>query len=73
MLNQSLEKAIDIAGGVTALANAIGARQTLVSQWRMGHRPISPKWCLPIEDATSGQVTRYDLRPDIFGEPTQAA
>jgi DNA-binding transcriptional regulator YdaS (Cro superfamily) len=29
--------------------------------------------CLPIERATGGAVTRYDLRPDIFGDAPDGA
>lgn len=29
--------------------------------------------CKRIEEATEGQVTRYDLRPDVFGQPAKPA
>ena len=68
-----IEKAISLAGGVTALSRTLDTPQSFVSQWKSGDRPVPPRWCIPIEDATDGEVTRYELRPDIFGEPTQAA
>ena len=63
-----IEKAIDIFKTQTALAEAIGAKQPFVSQWVTGFRPVPPKFCRKIEEATNGQVTRYELRPDVFGE-----
>lgn len=32
-----------------------------------GHKKAGPKLAGAIERATSGAVTRYELRPDIFG------
>lgn len=32
-----------------------------------GHKTAGPKIASAIEYATDGAVTRYDLRPDIFG------
>lgn len=62
-----IERAVQAAGGVTALADAIGTAQSFVSQMKSGVRPIPPRWCIPIEEAAGGLVTRYDLRPDVFG------
>jgi hypothetical protein len=33
---------------------------------------IPPARCLPVEQALDGVVTRYQLRPDVFGEPPAA-
>ncbi|MBT2142714.1 MULTISPECIES: helix-turn-helix domain-containing protein [unclassified Rhodanobacter] len=65
-----LNKAIDHAGGVTALAEKLGVRQSVVSNWRTrGDDPRAPaERCIAIEQATDGAVTRYELRPDVFGE-----
>jgi DNA-binding transcriptional regulator YdaS (Cro superfamily) len=38
------------------------------------HKQAGPKLARAIEHATDGVVTRYDLRPDVFGEaPAQPA
>ncbi|WP_201096202.1 transcriptional regulator [Thiocystis minor] len=66
-----LEQAIASAGSQVALARQIGASQQMVSQWltqRNGR--VSPVYCRRIEEATG--VSRYDLRPDIFGPPPAA-
>ena len=58
--------AVEKAGGQAALALAIGVSPQLVWQWVNGRRPVAPRHCIPIETATG--VTRYELRPDVFGQ-----
>lgn len=40
-----------------------------ISQWATGRRPVPPKYCLKIEklEKINREVTKHDLRPDIFG------
>lgn len=64
-----IERAIEAKQTQTALADSIGCHQSLISAWVTGRKQVAARWCLPIERATKGVVTRYDLRPDIFGEP----
>jgi len=64
----AIEKAVSQLGGQAKLAEAIGTTQSFVSQWVTGRRPIPATWCRAIERATGGEVTRADLRPDVFGE-----
>jgi DNA-binding transcriptional regulator YdaS (Cro superfamily) len=61
-----INRAIEVAGGVSALARAIGVATPTVSQWRHGVRPVSPKMAQAIERATAGAVSRTDLRPDVW-------
>lgn len=70
---QPLDIAVDVLGSQAELARQLGIKPPTVSQWFTEKRPVPPRFCLPIEEATKGAVTRYDLRPDIFGEPGQAA
>lgn len=68
----ALERAIEAAGGLSSLANALEATPQVVWNWRK--RGVPPERCALIETATNGQVTRHDLRPDIFGPaPAQFA
>lgn len=68
-MNQSaIDRAVSVCGSQTILAEKIGVTLGAVNQWVHGHRPIPPGKCIPIEEACGGQVTRYDLRPDVFGE-----
>ena len=47
-----------------ALARSIGAAPSFVNQWVNKNRPIPPAFCVAIERATGGQVTRIELRPN---------
>lgn len=62
-----LEKAIEAAGGQTALGNAIGRPQSTVRTWLVRGAKVPAEVVRDIERATCGTVTRYELRPDIFG------
>lgn len=59
-----LTRAISAAGGVTNLAHALGVRQSVVGNWR-GRGRVPAERVLAIEALTG--VSRYDLRPDVFG------
>ena len=65
---QALARAVEIAGGQTALAEKIGKKQAHVAMWfRRGKVPSEV--CKAIEGATAGAVTAEQLRPDVFGAP----
>lgn len=67
-------RAVEILGGQTATALAIGGtvRQQSVSFWLVKKDgQIPPEHCIAIERATAAAgecVTRYELRPDVFGD-----
>lgn len=67
---ESLDKAISILGGVSRTAETLGVVQGAVSNW-LARKSVPASRCLVIEQATNGAVTRYDLRPDVFGEPAK--
>jgi len=48
------------------LGARIGVSQGLVYQWLTGRTRITAERAIEIEKATSGQVTRKELRPEIF-------
>lgn len=61
---QALERAIEFAGSVSALASAIGCSGTAPHMWRKrGNVPA--EYCPQIERATAGKVRCEDLRPDV--------
>jgi DNA-binding transcriptional regulator YdaS (Cro superfamily) len=63
-----IQWACTAAGGQAALGLKIGRPQQTISNWvQRGYPPAH--YCPDIEKATAGKVTRYDLRPDIFGDP----
>jgi DNA-binding transcriptional regulator YdaS (Cro superfamily) len=57
-----LDKAIQLCGGLSALAKAIDVSSARLGNWRLRSVPI--EYCLAIETATVGEVSRKDLRPD---------
>lgn len=54
------------------LAAAVGYSSDYLWQVATGRRKASHKLARKIEAATHGQVTRFELRPDIFGTAPQA-
>lgn len=64
-----LKRAVELAGGQSSLARAIGVKQQHVWNWLNRDGKTPPERAIPIEVAVGGAVTRYELRPDVFGEP----
>lgn len=75
MSNEALSRAVELAGGQKPLADLVGTTQSQVWYWlSRSKRGVPGEFAAKIEDATNGQVTRHDLRPDIFGPaPVEAA
>jgi DNA-binding transcriptional regulator YdaS (Cro superfamily) len=70
----ALKRAIEIAGSQAALADGLGrfmSRPTLsqqtVSKWVREEVLIAAEYWPAFEHVTGHQVTRSDLRPDVFG------
>ena len=53
-------------GEKQALADAVGTSYQYLCQIANGHKNAGPVLCRKIEQATNGQVSRHDLRPDIY-------
>lgn len=62
----AINRATTALGSQLALAKAINAPPAQISQWANGLRPVPAHHCLAIERATSGAVTRAELRPDDY-------
>lgn len=72
-MQSAIEKAIQIVGGESALARAVGTSQSNVWYWaKRAKRGVPGEYVLAIEDATGGRVTRHELRPDIYPPPPPA-
>lgn len=69
----AIERALKCFKSQEEFASKIGRSQSFVSQMLSGMRPVPPVLCIPIEEATEGKVTRYDLRPDVFGKTEGSA
>lgn len=65
-----LRRAIELLGSQTALAEKLGKKQGHVWAWLNKHGGRVPaELVIPIEAATNGQVTREELRPDLYPPP----
>ena len=65
----ALKAAVELLGGQTNLAKAIGVSQGAVWQALNGHKQratVPGGWCPKIEAATKGKIKREDLRPDLY-------
>jgi len=69
----ALRRAIEIAGSQSALAarlsramNRPTLKQQTVSKWLRNETLIEAEYWPAFESATHRQVTRSDLRPDVF-------
>lgn len=65
-MSSALAKAIDTVGGQTQLARLLGVKQANVWHWLNKAERVPGEYVLAIEAATGGQVTRHDLRPDLY-------
>ncbi|WP_049780588.1 Cro/CI family transcriptional regulator [Nitrosococcus halophilus] len=62
-----IQKSIELVGSQTALARSCGVRYQAVQKWIKKGR-VPAERVLAIKRATNGRVTRYELRPDLYGE-----
>lgn len=60
-----IERAAELLDGYSALAKAIGVSQSAPAMWK-ARGAVPANHCLAIERATSGAVTRAELRPDDY-------
>ncbi len=64
-MNRALLKAIKICGSQSALARKLSITPQQIGKWlRAGHIPAER--VIQIELALNHEVTRYQLRPDIY-------
>lgn len=65
-MQNHLQRAIEILGGQSALARACGKKQAHVWYWLNRSGRVPAEQAITIEQATGGEVSRHDLRPDIY-------
>ena len=66
---EALEKAVEIAGGQSALGRKIGRDQKAIWAWLNTTQKVPAEDVLKIEAALENKITRFDLRPDIYPKP----
>jgi DNA-binding transcriptional regulator YdaS (Cro superfamily) len=59
---KQLKKALEWAGGVTALARALGINHSDVSKWASGIKPVAYKHRIEIERLTKGAIRAIDWK-----------
>lgn len=62
-----VERAIEIKGSQAKLAADVGCSQQYISWLLTEAKRISAEKSMAFEKATGGRVSRFDLRPDLFG------
>lgn len=65
-MGSALVRAIEVVGGQTQLARLLGVKQANVWHWLNKADRVPGEYVLAIETATGGQVTRHELRPDLY-------
>lgn len=70
---KALRRAKDLIGTELGLADVVGVTQPSVNYMLNRGKKVPSEWCLPLEAATGGKVTRHQLRPDLYPAPRQAA
>lgn len=64
-----VERAIGLHGSQAKLAKEMGCSQQYISWLLKDADQISAEMAVAFEQATAGQVSRVDLRPDLFAPP----
>ena len=62
----SARKAVSLAGGPSALSRQFGITPQAISRW-LARDTVPANWVLSIEALLDGEISRHDLRPDVFG------
>jgi DNA-binding transcriptional regulator YdaS (Cro superfamily) len=62
----ALRCAKNLLGSEKAVATAAGVSQPSVNHILQKGKRVPAEWCIPIEQATDGKVTRHQLRPDLY-------
>jgi len=62
----ALTRALEIVGGGSRMAEAVGVTAQAVSQWRR----VPAARVLAVSRATGGQVRPHELRPDLYEAPS---
>ena len=65
-IRSHIARAVSLHGSQAKLADVIGCSQQQIS-YLLKAKTISAEMALKIDTATSGAVSKNELRPDIFG------
>jgi len=66
---ECLQRAIAIVGGQSAMARACGLKQGHIWAWLNKASRCPAEHVLGVEEATGGEISRHQLRPDLYPHP----
>lgn len=66
-IKSHIERAITLHGSQARLAERMGCSQQQIS-YLLKASSITAEMALALDDATGGEVSKHQLRPDIFGQ-----
>lgn len=70
---EALRRAKEKLGSEAALAEVVGVRQPSVNYILNSGKKVPAEWCIPVETATEGEITRHQLRPDLYPQENSEA
>ena len=66
-LSKAAREVIELLGGTRATARLIGVTPRAVQKWKSSKIPAER--VLELERLCDARITRYRMRPDVFGAP----
>lgn len=70
-MRTALETAAFLVGGQNKLAEALNVTPQAVNKWVKADRPPAER-VIEIERVTNGEITRHELRPDLYPKHSAA-
>lgn len=67
-MENGITKAIRLAGTQTALGALVGLTPQAIQKWA-AQGWVPGERCREVEELLRGEVTRYELNPQVFGSP----
>jgi len=63
---KAMIKLVEKVGSMTELSKILNCSLSYVSRWASGERKIPIKYIKKLVQLSEGEITREDLRPDVF-------
>jgi len=63
----AVNRAVELAGGRQVVASKLNVKRETVTNWCLGHRPVSPDRAIDLERLSGRQVSRNEMTPTVQG------